>query len=148
MGDTVTVRDGEFKQERGTGEISFYVVKIAYGNLTGDEHEEAIVHVACAGAGWNFELEEIYIYTMQDGHPVLIAEATHEARIRDYRRYYPNGTLWNHIKDIKVQGGRLLIREFADDPHCCPKYVVTLDYSWDGKSLTLNGRPQRMVFKQ
>src|ERR1041385_9466790 len=84
IGKTVRVREGEFKNKS----VYFAVVadKVIYGDVTGDGREEAIVPVDCGTITANFSRSEIYIYTINDGRPTLVAEISDKDMEQDYRR--------------------------------------------------------------
>ncbi|MFS8087082.1 MAG: hypothetical protein ACMG6H_15720, partial [Acidobacteriota bacterium] len=67
----VRVSNGEFKNRN----VYFAVTddKIIYADVTSDGREDAIVPVACGATGANFNLSEIYVYTIQDGRVTFLA---------------------------------------------------------------------------
>src|SRR5437868_4260007 len=86
IGKIVGVRKGEFKNKS----VYFAVAdnKILYGDVTGDGREEAIVPVDCGAITANFSRSEIYIYTIKDGRPTLLAALSDKTLEQDYRRAY------------------------------------------------------------
>lgn len=143
IGRTVVVRKGEFKNKS-----VFFAVgadKITYGDLTGDGREEAIVPVDCGAITANFSRAEIYIYTLKDGHPALVAELSDKNLEQDYRRAYPDAdSYWGVTGDgAKIKNGNLEIEVLADGSHAAPQYIVTLQYGLSGQSFGLVGKPQR-----
>lgn len=151
LGTEVTVHDGDFKHGSDADETYFGVMNktIIYADLTGSRQEEAIVHTVCGHTGYNWWLEEFFVYADRNSSAALVAELNQDQMISDYHRYYPNGDLLRTTNDgTRVRGGSLLVDWAADGPHCCPKYIVTLEYRWNGRQLILNGRPQRKLFKQ
>jgi hypothetical protein len=147
LGKTVSVKNREFKQGSGDDEAYFAVNETIYGDITGDGDDEAIVHNVCGVASWNYGLDEFLIYTMRDGQVVLLGEL--KGMVADYKHYFPNGTLWSPTdKGLKIRSGAVLIDWYADGPHCCPEYIATLNYRWDGKQFVLSRRPLKRVFRQ
>lgn len=142
----VQLHNGEFKNN----EVFYSVVdnKIFYGDLTGDGSEEAVVHIACGLFIANSWGSEIFIYTLKNGKAVLLASLNDNDMNRDYYRHYPSGFLWR-ITDsgLKIIDGNLIVERYADGPHCCPEYVVTLLYRWNGKQLVLDKQPRKKIFK-
>jgi hypothetical protein len=66
--------------------------KVIHGDLTGDGgREDAIVACVCGANGSTYGLDEVFIYTLQNGRAALLAETNGEDMTRDYVRYYPNG---------------------------------------------------------
>lgn len=143
IGKTVRVRGGEFKNKS----VYFAVVedKVIYGDVTGDGREEAIVPVDCGAVTANFSRSEIYIYTINDGHPTLVAEISDKDMEQDYRRSYPKAeSYWGLTGEgFKINNGHLEIEVLADGSHAAPQYIVTLQYGLSGQSFSLVGKPQR-----
>jgi hypothetical protein len=143
IGKTVRVSKGEFKNKN----VYFAVEdsKVVYGDMTGDGREDAIVPISCGAIMANFSLSEVYIYTINNGRPALVAEISDKDMERDYRRYYPDTeTYWGVTGDgLKIRNGNLEIEVLADGPHASPKYIVTLEYRLSGESFRLIGKPQR-----
>lgn len=143
IGKIVPVRKGEFKKKN----VYFAVAddRIIYADVTGDGREDAIVPIDCGANTANFSLSEVYIYTVQNGRATLLAEISDKDMERDYRRSYPDAeSYWGIAENgLKVKTGNLEIEVLADGPHASPKYIVTLEYRLSGKTLRLNGKPQR-----
>jgi hypothetical protein len=143
IGKIVAVRKGEFKNKN----VYFTVAdnKIIYADVTGDGREDAIVPIDCGANTANFSLSEVYVYTIQDGRATLLAEINDKDMERDYRRSYPDAeSYWGITENgLKVKDGNLAIDVLVDGPHASPKYIVTLEYRLSGKTLRLNGKPQR-----
>lgn len=143
IGKIVNVHKGEFKNKN----VYFAVAdnKIIYADVTGDGREDAIVPVDCGAITANFSQSEVNIYTIQDGRATLLAEINDKDMERDYRRHYPDAESYWGINDngIKAKNGDVEIEVLVDGPHASPKYIVTLEYRLNGKTLGLNGKPQR-----
>ena len=143
IGKTVLVRKGEFKNKN----VYFSVLedKVIYGDVTGDAREEAIVPIDCGAITANFSRSEVYIYTIKDGRPTLVAELSDKSMEQDYRRYYPaTETYWGVTGEgLKISNGNLEIEVLADGSHAAPQYIVTLQYRLNGESFRLIGKPQR-----
>jgi len=143
IGKTVAVREGEFKNKS----VYFAVVadKVIYGDVTGDGREEAIVPIDCGAITANFSRSEIYIYTINNGRPALVAEISDQDMERDYRGYYPKTeSYWGVTGEgLKIKNGTLEIEVLADGSHAAPQYTVTLVYRLSGESFRLTGKPQR-----
>jgi hypothetical protein len=143
IGKIVPVRKGEFKNKN----VYFSVAndRIIYADVTGDGSEDAIVPIDCGANAANFSRAEIYIYTVQSGRATLVAETNDKDLERDYRRSYPDAESYWGIaeKGLNAKSGNLEIEVLVDGPHASPKYVATLVYRLNGKTLSLNGKPQR-----
>jgi hypothetical protein len=135
--ENITVKDGEFyreKQEDGyVDRFSFNVFDIAYGDVTGDGAEEAIVLSVCnTGGTGNFS--EGYVYSMKAGKPVVIA------RIPGGDRAYGG------LRSTRVEGGLLTVEsnDVGDEGGaCCPQFVVTTKYRVSAGKLIAMGQPSR-----
>ena len=143
VGKIVRVRDGEFKNKN-----VFFTVDdkgIVYADVTGDGHEDAIVPIDCGATGANFSRSEVHLYTIQNGRATFLAGITDKDLERDYRANYSDAdAYWGiNVNGIKTNNGNVVIEVLADGPHAGPKYVVTLEYHFNGKVLRLNGKPPR-----
>ena len=118
--------------------------------MTGDGQEEAVVQTACGNAMWNWGIDEFFIYAMRNGQPVLLEHSDLFKMGRDYLRYYPDGSLWGMVhseNSVRIHRGLLAVDWNADGPHCCPKYIATLEYRWNNGQLMLTGRPGRRPWR-
>lgn len=143
IGKIVRVRNGEFKNKN----VYFTVddKSIIYTDVTGDGREDAIVPIDCGAAEANFSRSEVHIYTIHNGRAMFVAGITDKDMERDYRANYPDAEGYWGINEngIKTNNGNVVIEVLADGPHAAPKYVVTLEYHLNGKTLRLNGKPPR-----
>jgi hypothetical protein len=143
---TVRVHNGEYKNKE-----SYFGVAVIYGDVTGDGHDDAIVRGVCGTNASTYGVDEVFIYTLQNGRAALLAQTNGDDMTRDYVRYYPNGgtfTMWWGIRGVKVRNGNVEIEALVDGSHAAPQFIVTLEYRWDNGTFTLSGRPQRRVFSQ
>lgn len=142
--ETVRVRNGQYKNRD-----SYFGVSVIYGDVTRDGQNDAIVRGVCGANGSTFGVDEVFIYTLQNGHAALLAQTNGDDMTRDYVRYYPNGgtfTMWWGIRGVKVRNGNVEIEALVDGSHAAPQFVVTLEYRWNYGTFTLSGRPLRTVF--
>lgn len=126
--EAVTVKNGEYSIEKEmegyTDRFYFRVFPPAFGDLTGDGREEAVVISVCnTGGTGNFT--EGMIYSMSGEKPSLIARIPGGDRayggLREAR--VENGILVVESNDVGELGGA-----------CCPEFVVTTRYRVvDGK---------------
>lgn len=148
IGKTVSVRNGEFKNEN----VYFAVAgdRIIYADMTGDGREDAVVPIDCGAITANFDLSEVYVYTIQNGHATLLAAVSDKEMEQDYRRHYPDAeSYWGvHDNGLRVKNGNLEVDVAAEGPHASPQYIVTLEYGLSGEALRLIGKPQRRGFGQ
>lgn len=130
----ITVKDGIFSEEKEvdgfTNRIYFNVYNTTYGDLDGDKKEEAVLFSMCnTGGTGNFT--EAYIYKIVNGKPVrkmlLVGGDRADGGLREAR--IKNGLLVIESSDPGEMGGA-----------CCPEFIVTNAYRFDGKKLKEIGK--------
>ena len=132
----VTVKNGEYSFEKPadgyTDRFYFNVFDVSYGDLNGDNSEEAIILTTCnAGGSGNFT--QGFIYTMKDAKPVLFAKV-HGGDRAD-----------GGLRTAKVDNGQLVVE--ANDPgnggSCCPEFIVTTRYDVSTGKLKQVGKAEK-----
>ena len=73
MQKTVSLRNGEFKDKEVRVQLRS---KILYADLTGDKINQAIVPLICNTTYGNFFMTEIFLYTLRNGEPFLLAKGS------------------------------------------------------------------------
>lgn len=143
MPATVSVKEGRYSSK----DVVVYVeqTSILYADLTHEGKDQAIVPLHCGLAGANYDLLELLVYEVHDGQPQLRARLDHDDFRRAYSQHYPVSTLWSAVHKLRASDSGISIDMFADGPHCCPKYAVTLAYVWNGRRLLLCGKPIRKL---
>lgn len=130
----ITVKDGKFFEEKTTNGFPdrkyFNVYGITYGDLDGDNKDEAVILSVCnTGGTGNFT--EAYIYKMQNGKAkrimLLVGGDRAYGGLREARVL--NGLLIVESNDAGEMGGA-----------CCPQNIVTSTYRYDGKTLKEVGK--------
>lgn len=129
----ITVKKGEYALDKGDDKLFFAVTDVAYGDLTGDGSEEAVILTVC-NTGGTGQFSEGFIYAMKDGKIELLT------RIEGGDRAYgglrsakiENGLLVVGRNDVGEQGGA-----------CCPEFVVMAKYKLEGKTLKQSGSDER-----
>ena len=133
----VTVKDGEFLEEKQmdgyVDRFSFSVFDIAYGDLTGDRKDEAIVLTICnTGGTGNFS--EGFVYSMKGRKPDLIARI-------------PGGDRADGgLRSTRVENGLLIVESNETGPEggaCCPQIIVTTRYKVAGGRIVQSGKESR-----
>ena len=132
--DNVTVKDGEFskeKQEDGyVDRFYFKIFDVAYGDVTGDRIDEAIILGVCnTGGTGNFS--EGFIYSMKGTKPALIA------RIPGGDRAYGG------LRETRTEAGKLVVESNDPGPGggaCCPQRILTNQYRVTGGKLVKIGK--------
>jgi hypothetical protein len=137
--EKVTVKNGEYSKETKEKDSDFVdhfyfnVFDITYGDVDGDNSEDAIVLSVCnTGGTGNFS--EGFVFTMKNGKASLLT------RIEGGDRAYGG------LRSAKVESGLVVVE--ANDVGeaggaCCPEFVVTTKYKWDGKALKKSGTESR-----
>jgi hypothetical protein len=145
IGTAVTIRNGEF-----TNDTVYYGVvntNVFYSDVTQDGAENALVHMACGHPTANFGFSEFFLFRRSGDDTMAIASFSERDLLRDYRQYFPGGTLWSVVSSgVQIARGVVSISAFTDGSHASPQHVVTFFYQWTGRDLALTGRPSRQPF--
>jgi hypothetical protein len=130
----ITVKKGEYSLNKSDyDQLYFSVTDLTYGDLDGDQNEEAIVLTVC-NTGGTGQFSEGFVYGLKDTKPELLA------RIEGGDR--ADGGL----RKAKVENGLLVVeRNGAGETGgaCCPEFVVTSKYKLEGKNLKQVGGDER-----
>ncbi len=125
----VTVKNGEFSKETKEADFTdrfyFNVEEPTYGDINGDNGEEAIVLSVC-NTGGTGQFSEGFVFTMKNGKPELLS------RIEGGDRAYGG------LRSAKVENGFVNVERNdvgEDGGACCPQFYVTTKYKWDGGKL-------------
>lgn len=131
----VTVKDGLFYEEKQSPEgfterFYFNAYDVIYGDIDGDNADEAIVLSLCnTGGTGNFT--EGFVYGMKDGQPALIA------RIEGGDRAYGG------LREVSVENGKIIKVERSAPgelgANCCPELIETSIYRFENGSLVQVG---------
>lgn len=132
--NNVTVKDGEFlleKQEEGyVDRLYFKIFDVTYGDVTGDQVDEAIILGVCnTGGTGNFS--EGFIYAMKGTKPTLIA------RIPGGDRAYGG------LRETRTENGKLVVESNDPGPMggaCCPQRILMNQYRVTGGKLIKIGK--------
>jgi hypothetical protein len=139
---TIRVRNGRFKDRD-----FYYDVRdrrVIYGDVSDDGRQDAVVPIICGSTNGNFTDTELFVYSLQEGRPKLLASTGSGRMEDDYKRYFPNGFIVAAKKNgVRVHAGHLLIYVYADGSNAAPKYLVTLNYRLRGGRLVITGKPAR-----
>jgi eukaryotic-like serine/threonine-protein kinase len=138
-----------------TKDTAYKLHKVVYGDLTGDDNDEAVVllnleYKGAMNPSDSFDSEDL-VYTWQDGRPVFLAKLDAARMWRDYEPYVNqadadcDSRIWSFgasqiaNRQIVVQadvGGK-----FCQGPDPFKRYAVTMSYVWNGSQLALAGKP-------
>ncbi len=140
-GEDVRVRRGRGTyRERGGADFVYSVegVRVSYGDLTGDGREEAAVTLYYTGGGTG-AFSKGFLFTLRQGRLALLTPFEGGDRAD------------GGIREAAFEGGLLRVRR--NEPErmnevpvglCCPLYVITTRYRWDGRGLVRVGEPQKV----
>ena len=131
----ITVKDGEFSMETKISEeyterSSFGVRDAAYGDLTGDGKDEAIILSNC-NTGGTGQFSEGFIFSLKNGKPVLLA------------RIAGGDRAMGGLREARVENGLLVVESNEGTASCCAEFVVTDKYRLTDAKLTATGKSTR-----
>ena len=120
------------------------VAMVAYGDLTGDDREEAAVLVGCREDGANYETHEVIAYASAAAGVRPLGSLGERQMREDYARSAPGGVLWGFTPaGLTIRNHRLVLERYADGAHAAPRWVVTMQYRWDRDHFRLAAKPSR-----
>lgn len=127
-GRTVQLRNGK-RPARNDNEYSINDANTSYGDVTGDGQEEAVIILRYDGGGtgsYTFG----YLYSVQNGRPILLTTLKGGDRAD------------GGIVSANIENELLILKRNVPEKEngvavglCCPKYVETVRYRWDGRGL-------------
>ena len=132
--EAIQFRDGKYV---GADDLNYYLMRITYGDLTGDGNEEAIILlrgcIVLRGKNTSATptLDEVFIYTLKNGRAVLLTN-------------FEGGKRGEYILSIgslgsnfKVEAQLLIIDQsvYKDDYEYAPRHYYTIKYRWDGSRM-------------
>jgi len=125
----ITVKDGEFSEEKEadgyTERFYFKVYDLKYADVNGDGQEEAIISSVCnTGGTGNFT--NGLIYTIKNGKLTVLTEFEGGDRA-------DGGLVSAKVVDKQLIVERNSPGEFGGS--CCPEFIETTRYKWNGKNL-------------
>jgi hypothetical protein len=143
-GETVRVSGGRGAYQGREEEVFSYSVErvsVSYGDLTGDGKDEAAVTLYYTGGGTG-AFSKGFVFTLRRGRLLLLAPFGGGDRA--------DGS----IREVSIRDGLLIVQRneperMNDVPVglCCPLYLITTAYRWDGGRLTQVGEAQKVEAK-
>jgi hypothetical protein len=103
--------------------LDVHLRSVAYGDLTGEGHDEAVVHLTCTPQLSNGVADEVQVFG--PGSVLLGTPVLHNRFASDFA---PS------IKTLSVAGGHITGSAFywgPNDPHCCPSQSLPFTLTWD-----------------
>ncbi|SRR6266404_378282 len=112
---------------------------ITYGDVTSDGEEEAIIELYAESGGTEAS-EDVFIYAMRSGNPVLLwkFETGDRAEGGPRRIAAENGELVVDLFGVGTAIGKKLYGT-EDVGACCPKHFTRTKYKWDGTQFQQDG---------
>lgn len=126
--ENFAIRDG--KSEQTTSQYGMQLQPIEYGDVTGDNVEEAILSFYVLTDG-SAGVNHVYIYTLRENKPVFLwgFESGDRASGGLNRAYAENGKLVVELFGRGTQiGGNLGMTEPVG--YCCPRSFTRTRYEW------------------
>lgn len=135
QGSKVTVKDGVFQRADPDDSVYFEVRDVIYGDLTRDGVDEAVVETIC-NTGGTGQFSDGTVYTMRGGKPVEIAALGIGDRAD------------GGIHGIRIEDGVLVVERYGQENSgaCCPEYIETERFRYDGKRFVAAGKPARRIY--
>lgn len=126
--EIISLRNGTFD---GPNYHSYHLMRVAYGDLTGDGTEEAIVLLRGQNTRTSPTLDELFIYTLKAGKAVLLTDF--EGAVRG-EYILSVGSTFTFRVDEQVLILNRAVR--ASDREYAPMHYYTIKYRWDGNRLS------------
>ncbi len=127
--EAIQFHDGKYVGERGH---NYFLMRIAYGDLTGDGNEEAIILLRGQNTLVSRTLDELFIYRLKNGRATLLTNFEGGKR-GDY--ILSIGSLGSNFK---VENNVLIIDQavaLEGDNDCIPTRYYTIKYRWNGSQM-------------
>ncbi|HKQ73129.1 MAG TPA: hypothetical protein VJ810_05335 [Blastocatellia bacterium] len=130
----IHVRNGRYHsphQEPSLTYSYFKVAEVVFGDLNGDNQDDAAVIAIYGGASSDTYGTSVYLYAMNGRRPKLVDVLNQKAVSREYERRYDGGRsqLFESVADgTTIKRGLLTVKQLAGGGHCCPLNVFTLRY--------------------
>ena len=140
---TVKVRDGKFK-DRDNNFFDIAKAGIVYGDVNEDGSEDAVVLIRCGSGAGTLRAFEVHAYSLQNGRAKLLARLDSAAVESDYRKSYPDGTIFYAGETApQIVDGHVTVEALSDGSFAGPENTATFDYQLSGGKFVLSGKPTR-----
>ena len=111
---------------------------VLYGDLDGDDADEAVVRVVC-NYGANGAQDSVQVWTLAPRGPVVIDRISAAPADVAATSAFPPG-----VRSVELDGTEISVAftHYADDdPNCCPSQQTEVRYQLDGAELETVGAP-------
>lgn len=131
--EKLTLKNGEFDRNTEDDKLFFTASAENYGDLDGDGSEEAVV-LTMMNTGGTGNFSSGIIFTMKGGKPVVLTE------------FEGGDRAYGGLVDAKILNKMLIVQQYdvgETGGACCPEFIVTKTYKWNGKELEQVGKQER-----
>jgi hypothetical protein len=129
----------------------FKVVEVAFGDLNGDDQDEAAVVAIYGGASSDFYETSIYLYTMEGHRPKLLAILNQESIGKEYEHFSHDGRSYLFeatAGGTRIEHERLTVKHLAGGAHCCAPNVFSLRYRLKNNRLVIANESLRKKYER
>jgi hypothetical protein len=127
--ETIQFREGKYI---GDGNRNYFLMRTAYGDITGDGNDEAIVLLRGQNTLISRTLDEVFIYSLKNGRAALLTNFEGEKR-GDYIL-----SISSLGSNFRVGNNVLVIDQAValdDDNNRIPTRFYTVKYRWNGSRM-------------
>lgn len=131
--EKLKVVNGEYSRDKEDEKLFFSAKVAGYGDLDADGKEEAIV-ITIMNTGGTGNFTNGVIFTMKGGKPVVLTG------------FEGGDRAYGGLVDAAIKSGILRVERYdvgEAGGACCPEFIVTSQYSWNGSKLTQVGKDER-----
>lgn len=131
--EKLTVKDGNLDRNNEDDKLYFSAAAVSYGDLDGDGRDEAVI-LTMMNTGGTGNFSNGIIYTMKGGKPVVLTE------------FDGGDRAFGGLVGARILGKKLIVEQYdvgEAGGACCPEFVVTSSYRWNGQKLEKAGESLR-----
>lgn len=131
--EKLTLKNGAFDRNTEDDKLYFSVAVDGYGDLDGDGKEEAVV-LTMMNTGGTGNFSSGIIFTMKDSKAVVLTE------------FDGGDRAYGGLVGAKILDQKLIVQQYdvgETGGACCPEFIVTTTFKWNGKELFQVGKPER-----
>lgn len=129
-GGSVTLTNGEYQNSDDMIYVN-YISTAAFGDVTGDGSEDALVLIGANTGGSGIFTDLAVVSVDESGNPVNVSTTMLGDRV--------------DVKNVTVEDGNAVIQmvtQGPNEPMCCGTLQVTVTYSWHDGTLTETARTE------